>query len=75
MHTDLLLTTSKTGLILATHEASVRSDDDASLILVPLGIKLTLELELLCPAPVARFTGAAMMAALVSESDASNSLR
>jgi len=60
MHTDLLLK---------------RSDDDASLILVPLGIKLTLELELLCPAPVARFTGAAIMAALVSESDASNSLR
>ena len=58
-----------------THEAYVRSDDDASLILVPLGIKLTLELELLCPAPVARFTGAAIMAALVSESDARNSLK
>jgi len=53
----------------------VRSDDDASLILVPLGIKLTLELELLCPAPVARFTGPAIMAAFVSESDASSSLR
>jgi hypothetical protein len=32
MHTDLLLITSKTGLILATVEASVRSDDDASLM-------------------------------------------
>jgi len=32
-----------------THEASVRSDDGGSLILVPLGIKLTLELELLWP--------------------------
>jgi hypothetical protein len=53
----------------------VRSDDDASLILVPLGIKLTLELELLRPALVARFTGAAIMAALVSESDARNSLK
>ena len=53
----------------------VRSDDDASLILVPLGIKLTLELELLRPALVARFTGPAIMAALVSESDARNSLK
>ena len=43
-----------------THEASVRSDDDASLILVPLGIKLTLELELLRPALVTRFTGPAI---------------
>jgi len=43
-----------------THEAYVRSDDDASLILMPLGIKLTLELELLRPAPVARFTGPAI---------------
>jgi|RhiMethySRZTD1v2_1073278.scaffolds.fasta_scaffold2710555_2 hypothetical protein len=58
-----------------THEAYVRSDDDASLILVPLGIKLTLELELLRPALVARFTGPAIMAALVSESDARNSLK
>jgi hypothetical protein len=53
----------------------VRSDDDASLILVPLGIKLTLELELLRPALVARFTGPAIMAALVSESDARNSFK
>jgi hypothetical protein len=53
----------------------VRSDDDASLILVPLGIKLTLELELLRPALVACFTGPAIMAALVSESDARNSLK
>ena len=58
----------------AARDHRVRSDDDVSLILVPLGIKLTLELELLCPAPVARFTGVAIMAALVSESDASNSL-
>ena len=58
-----------------THEASVRSDDGGSLILVPLGIKLTLGLEQLRPALVARFTGPAIMAALVSESDASSSLR
>ena len=45
MHTDLLLK----RVLRPTQEAPVRSDDDASLILVPLGIKLTLELELLWP--------------------------
>jgi hypothetical protein len=37
----------------ATHETSVRSDDDASLILVPLGAKLTLGLELWNSTPCA----------------------